>query len=303
MSTNLVRGTLDDHSWTVLTPRDWTRDERLPLILVLHGANSSADVLAMMQPIVDETDLPRTLVACISTPTAGGFYLGPWERLVAERFPAHLAGQFGLDGRIALLGSSMGGYGALRIAFADPARFAAVAAVSPALLTENPGARNTLGVLAQFAQEMRPGDTILHRLRANADAIRAGDLPILLRCGDHDVFKMHDGAERLHRELWDLDIAHDYHLVRGADHLGPEATASLRAAFAFAGEALRSGAADRALDQAWLDWQASGKVGDPPRFDAFGPSASTALRVLMADELAEAARQDPTATRRYGLIP
>lgn len=298
---DLVRGTFDDHGYIVLTPEGWTREERLPLILVLHGANSSADVLTMLKPIIETTDLPRTLIACVSTPTVGGFYLGRWERLVADAFPAHLTEVFNI-GQIALVGSSMGGYGALRIAFADPARFTAVAAVSPALLTEDPRPRNTLSVLAQFAAEMGPEDTITHRLRANADEVRASGLPILLRCGDRDVFNMHDGAERLHRDLWDLDIAHDYHLVRDADHLGPEATGALRAAFAFVGAAQRAATADRSLDDAWLAWEASGKQGDPPAFDAFGPSASTAIRVMMADELASAARQDPDAARRYGRL-
>jgi S-formylglutathione hydrolase len=81
---DLVRGALDDHHYTVLTPEGWTREERLPLILVLHGANSSADVLAMMQPIID---LPRTVAACVSTPTTGGFLLRRWERLVTDELP------------------------------------------------------------------------------------------------------------------------------------------------------------------------------------------------------------------------
>jgi S-formylglutathione hydrolase len=298
---DLVRGTLDEHGYTVLTPDGWTRAERLPLVLVLHGANSSADALVMMQPIIESSDLPRTLVACVSTPTAGGFYLGRWERLVAEEFPAHLVAEFNA-GPIALLGSSMGGYGALRIAFADPGRFTAVAAVSPALLTADPRPRNTLSVLGRFAAEMRPEDTIFSRLRANAGAVRDSGLPILLRCGDRDVFALHDGAERLHRELWDLDIAHDYHLVCDADHLGPEAVDSLGAAFAFVAAAQRAASRDRGLDEAWLAWEASGKQGDPPRFDAFGPSAPTALRVMMAGELAEAARLDPDVSRRYGRL-
>lgn len=296
---DLVRGTLGDLGYTVLTPEGWTRAERLPLILVLHGANSSADVLTMMQPIIERSELPRTLVACLSTPTVGGFYLGKWERLVAEEFPAHLASEFHA-GPIALLGSSMGGYGALKIAFADPGRFTAVAALSPALLTADPAPRNTLSVLAHFAAELPPEDTIFARLDANADAVRASDLPILLRCGDRDVFAMHDGTERLHRQLWDLDIAHDYHLVRGADHLGPEATDSLEAGFAFVGAAFSD--QDRTLDEAWLAWEAAGKQGDPPRFDAFGPSASTAIRVMMRDDLDAVARQDPDAGRRYGRL-
>ncbi|KUL37667.1 alpha/beta hydrolase [Actinoplanes awajinensis] len=309
MRTDLIRGSLAGAAYTVLTPDGWTRSERLPLILVLHGANSSADVLAMMQPIVEAADLPRTLVACVSTPTAGGFYLGRWERLVADEFPAHLAAEFGAAS-FALLGSSMGGFGALRIAFADPGRFTAVAAVSPALLPEGErGARHTLGVLAQLGAETVTSESVPHRLRANADAIRASGLPIMLRCGDHDVFHLHDGTEQLHRALWDLDIAHDYHLVRDGDHGGPEATASLRAAFAFVGAAQRSragsfpGTDDRALADAWLAWSANGRQGDPPRLDFFGPSASTALRVLMADELAAATRADPDTTRRYGRLP
>ncbi|BCJ40138.1 hypothetical protein GCM10010168_29960 [Actinoplanes ianthinogenes] len=297
---HLTRGTLaskivgTELSWTALTPDGWSREEPLPLILLLHGANSSADVLAMMQPIIESVDLPRAVIACVSTPTVGGFYLGGWERVVAEELPA----EFNVT-RIALLGSSMGGFGALRIAFADPGRFSAVAAISPALIPEGePRARNTLSVLAQLAAET--DESVPQRLRANAGAIRASGLPIMLRCGDRDVFNLHDGTEQLHRDLWDLDIAHDYHLVGGADHVGPEATASMRAAFTFVAAALTPPHDDDlALEQAWREW----KQGDPPRFDAFGPSASTAVRVMMADELAEAARQDPTATRRYGLLP
>ncbi|WIM93614.1 alpha/beta hydrolase-fold protein [Actinoplanes oblitus] len=286
-----------DLPYTVLTPPDWSPEEALPLVQVLHGANSSAEVLAMMQPIAEGIDLPRALIACVSTPTVGGFYLGPWERVVADELPA----EFNVT-RIALLGSSMGGFGALRIAFADPRRYSAVAAISPALIPEGePRARNTLSVLAQLAEET--DEDVPRRLRANADAIRAGGLPIMLRCGDRDVFNMHDGTEQLHRLLWDLDIAHDYHLVRDGDHLGPEATASLRAAFAFVAGALTPPSArDRELEQAWRDWQTAGKPGDPPHLDAFGPSASTAVRVMMADDLAEAARRDPTAARRYGVL-
>ncbi|GAA4610185.1 S-formylglutathione hydrolase [Actinoplanes octamycinicus] len=271
--------------YTVLSPEDWSPDEALPLVLVLHGANSSAEVLAMMQPIIESVPLPRALIACVSTPTVGGFYLGRWERLVAEEFPA----EFNVT-RIALVGSSMGGFGALRIAFADPERFSAVAAISPALLPEGDarGPQHTLSVLAQLAAET--DESVPQRLRANADAVRASDLAIMLRCGDRDVFHLHDGTEQLHRALWELGIAHDYHLVRGADHVGPEAVASLRAAFGFVAAAWTPpSAADRELERAWLDWQAGGRRGDPPRFDAFGASAPTAVRVMMADELAAAA--------------
>ena len=295
-----------DIPYAVLTPDDWTPAERLPLILLLHGANSSREALAMVQPIAD---LSRSVLPCASTPTVGGFYLGAWETLISSAFPRLLAAEYHIDPHdISLLGSSMGGFGALRIAFADPARWTAVAAIAPALLPAARRPRNTMDVLGDLAAAMGPEDSVVHRLRRAADAIRAAELPIFLRCGDHDVFKMHDGTEELHRALWDLDIGHDYHLVLGADHLGPEATAAQRAALTFiaAAQRARSGtdrsADDLALAAAWQSWAATGRTGPPPRLDPLGPTGPAALRLMLEPLLAETERRDPTTTRRYGLL-
>ena len=54
----------------------------------------------------------------------------------------------------------------------------------------------------------------------NAAAIRASGLKIFFDCGDNDYLNLHDGAEFLHRVLWDHGIQHEYRLVHGADHLG-----------------------------------------------------------------------------------
>nr|WP_205862440.1 alpha/beta hydrolase-fold protein [Planosporangium thailandense] len=319
----------DGVAYAVLTPSGWTPDERLPLVLILHGANSSSEVLAALHPVIDalwnDGSLPRSVIASASTPTAGGFYLdhpggGSWETFMAAAFPQLIERRYGIDpDRISLMGSSMGGYGALKIAFAEPTRWQAVAAIAPALLPANTPQelrpRNTLGVLAQLGTEMAGDGTdprrfadnsVLHRLRANADTIRASALPIFLRCGDRDVFKLHDGTEQLHRTLWSLDIGHEYHLVFNADHIGPEGMAAQRAALTFIGAAQRAQAgedrtdADRKLEAAWREWAAGGRHGTPPALDAYGVTGPTALRVLMEPELAEAARRDPTAERRFG---
>ncbi|MGC9671244.1 alpha/beta hydrolase-fold protein [Planosporangium sp. 12N6] len=337
MDSSLVRDVIrdplvpDDVAYTVVLPGGWTTDERLPLILLLHGANSSSDLLARLQPVIDgmwrDGSLTRSVVACASTPTVGGFYIdrpegGSWESLIATAFPRLLEQRYRIDpDRILLMGSSMGGYGALKIVFAEPARWQAVAAIAPALLPadapQDLRPRNTLSVLAQFGREMAGDGTdprrfaansVLHRLRANADAIRASELPIFLRCGDRDMFHLHDGTEQLHRALWDLDIGHEYHLVFGADHLGPEAVAAPRAALAFLGAVQRAQAgedrtaADRELEAAWLAWAAGGRQGPPPDLDAFGVTGPTAMRVLMEPELTEMVRRDPTAARRYGSV-
>ncbi|WP_203897402.1 hypothetical protein [Virgisporangium aliadipatigenens] len=146
---------------------------------------------------------------------------------------------------------------------AAPERWQAIAAIAPAVLPENAGPRNTFGVLAQLQEAMAEDDSVLHRLRTNANAVRASGLPIFLRVGDRDMFRMHDGTEQLHRALWDADIGHEYHLVHGADHVGPEALAAPRAAFAFVGAAQRRAAgtdrsdADRASEVEWRAWAES----------------------------------------------
>ena len=40
-------------------------------------------------------------------------------------------------------------------------------------------------------------------LRNNAEAVRASGLEIYLKVGDQDYINLHDGAEFMHRVLWD----------------------------------------------------------------------------------------------------
>jgi S-formylglutathione hydrolase len=51
--------------------------------------------------------------------------------------------------------------------------------------------------------------------------IKASGLQIYLEAGDEDQFWLYEGAEFLHQILWQQKIKHEYHLVRGGDHVGP----------------------------------------------------------------------------------
>jgi len=66
---------------------------------------------------------------------------------------------------------------------------------------------------------------------ANADKIRASGLEVYIDAGDLDSFNLHEATEFMHRIMWDYKIPHEYHLVRGADHVGrtirPRATEAL----------------------------------------------------------------------------
>ncbi|MFD0558858.1 S-formylglutathione hydrolase [Stackebrandtia endophytica] len=246
--------------YRVLLPTDWDAAERLPLVLHLHGAMSSSASLELAAPHYEELyqrgEFPRSIVACASTPTVGGFYLNrptgdSWESLIGEEFPEHLAATFGRAEATALIGASMGGYGALKAAFADPQRYAAVAAISPAVFPgEHPDevpASNIPSVLGDLHRAMSHGtgeasvylaNSVHGRARAHADDIREASLPVLIDCGAADEFGLHEGADYLHRVLDELAIDHEFRLVEGAGHLGPAAESRTKEAIRFIGTAL-----------------------------------------------------------------
>jgi len=223
---------------------------------------SSSASLELAQPFYNELwasgELPRALVACPSTPTMGGFYIdwpdAAWETLVAYEFPEQLAPLTAT----AVIGASMGGYGALKLAFAEPERFAAVAALSPAVFpaempTDVPE-RTIPSVLGSLHEAMSGGtgdaatyaaNSVQGRARAQADRIRGAALPIWFDCGAADEFGLYEGAEYLHHLLVELEVPHEFRLVAGAGHLGPATDERTVEAIRFIGRALSLRRADR----------------------------------------------------------
>jgi S-formylglutathione hydrolase len=243
----------------VLAPRDRSPTEGLPLVLQLHGAMSSAVSLDAARPLYDQLRVrglfPRAIVACASTPTRGGFYIdrpeAAWETLIGTEFVEHLAQTYGPFTRIALIGASMGGYGALKIAFAEPERFVSVAAISPAVFpgetAQDVPMRNIPSILGEFHDAMSGGtcdpavyaaNSVYARARANRSGIQQAALKILVDCGAEDEFLLHEGAAYLHRVLAELGIRHEYRLVEGAGHLGSAVQARTMNAIRFIGNAI-----------------------------------------------------------------
>lgn len=221
---------------------DAQRAEPYPLLLLLHGGNGSErDLLYFTQIFDDEILAGRLPPAVIAMPSARrSLYMDfrdgsqRWERFILEdvlpfvRRSAHVAQ--GRDGTL-LAGISMGGLGALRMAFKHPHLFAAVAALEPAI--EPKLAWKGVGPETGF---WRP-ESVLHPIFGNpvdADYWEANnpttiahrnperllELGIYLEVGDQDSLYLYEGAEFLHRVLFDARLAHEYRLVHGADHVG-----------------------------------------------------------------------------------
>jgi S-formylglutathione hydrolase FrmB len=128
----------------------------------------------------------------------------------------------------AITGLSMGGYGALRFAFAYPEMFSSVSAQSAALMTESPQELNSaLQSRTQLGQLLGStfGDPIniphwkqndpFMLARTNKAAV--AKLAIYFNCGKEDDFDFEIGAEALHRLLLSEGIKHEFHLYPG-DH-------------------------------------------------------------------------------------
>lgn len=119
----------------------------------------------------------------------------------------------------AISGFSMGGYGALRFAFAHPELFSSVSAQSAALMAEPPRQAESglLGMVFGNPIDLRHWNENSPFVLAKRDRaqIRASGLSIYFNCGNKDDFGFDRGAEQLHRQLQAEGIQHEYHLYPG----------------------------------------------------------------------------------------
>lgn len=265
MKSQLIAASFDAKStgtpvdYRVLAPADRGEGERLPLILHLHGAMSSSASLEAAKDAYDlawsNGILPRAVIACASTPTLGGFYIdgGPgknWETLVGTEFPAWLAEQFSLSDTRVVIGFSMGGYGALKLAFRHPDKYRAVAALCPVIFPgetpssvperNRPAILNDLNIAMGTDEATYKSNTVYGIARAHHAQIRQFGQRIYFDCGDADEFNLHDGAAYLDHVLIELGVPHQFESVRGAGHADAAAIARQAKAIAFLGGVLKA---------------------------------------------------------------
>jgi enterochelin esterase family protein len=127
----------------------------------------------------------------------------------------------------AISGVSMGGYGALRFAFAYPQLFSSVSAQSAALITESPRAKETIpqgsplsGLLGSvFGNPVNlphwNQNSPFVLAKENRERIHTAKLHIYFNCGTEDEFGFEKGAAELHRQLQAEGIDHEFHLYPG----------------------------------------------------------------------------------------
>ncbi|HEX3748330.1 MAG TPA: alpha/beta hydrolase-fold protein [Bryobacteraceae bacterium] len=303
----------------VLTPESHAA---MPLCVLLLGAGGTRENLADLQPIFDEWWSEGLEPAVLAVPSPGmDYYLEDaagslrWDSFLAENLIPSVHASSRTNGATFVVGISGGGYGALKLAFARPDLFTAVAAMQPmlepGLHASHSGTRNRLhhaaGGPPQLIGPARDAalweaNNPANRAHANAQAIRRAELAIYIDAAGRDFLNAHDGAEFLHRTLWDLDLAHEYHLVRDADHGGPTLRPRMRRMFAWLSALLRPPVLDAAVEQTATAWLESGMKGKPPQGATTTDAFVTFLRAQFAPLRKKAAESDPAVTRRYGVL-
>lgn len=209
--------------------------QRYPVVYVLHGLFEGAGfwegrgLSTILENLRQSGEVPELLVVAVDG--GNSFFanssLGRYEDLVVRDLVAHVESAYRVQGARegrALLGVSMGGYAALRIAFAHPGVFGAVAAHSAMLLERPPTREAGAGRWQMTAFHQAFGDPIDPQRWAAADplvwAARADPetAPALyFDCGSDDRYGLGAGNEELHRRLTARGVKHDFALLPG-DH-------------------------------------------------------------------------------------
>jgi S-formylglutathione hydrolase FrmB len=217
------------------------KQRRYPVLYFLHGLGQNEQTLFSTGgwSLIEDLRRQHKIIDFLIVAPDGdrSFYINSannslrYSDFFLQEFMQHIEKRYrvrpGRQGR-AITGISMGGYGALRFAFAHPELFSAVSAQSAALITQAPqeldaaGQSNrSLGRLLgpAFGQPINPAHWKQNSVFALAKTNQAGlrKLAIYFNCGQSDDFGFEEGAAALDKQLKGEGVKHEYHSYPG-DH-------------------------------------------------------------------------------------
>lgn len=227
-----------DVPYCILLPPsyDTNTTRRFPTLYLLHGLGDNEQMLIhsgglnLVEDLWEQHQLGEFLIV---TPAArASFYINSrdgrhrYEDFFVREFMPGIERRYRtLPGRRArgIAGISMGGYGALHIAFRHPYLFAVVGAHSAALIEKLPAVSakesrqiNQLRVLGDaFGIPFDPAFWKENDPLTIAHTANLASLKIYFDCGAQDDYGFNEGAEALDRLLTSRHIPHEFHLYPG----------------------------------------------------------------------------------------
>ncbi len=230
--------------YCVLLPKSYdSSTTKFPVLYFLHGLGDNQQSLINMGAwnlISDLREQNKIGDFLIATPQGQGtFYINSadgqtrYNDFFLEEFIPFIESKYRARsdrGGRAISGISMGGYGALRFAFAYPQKFSAVSAESAALFPDSPT------LLDQAMRAGSPRASLLGNVfgspidvghwRANdpfalarRNAAGIAHLAIYFNCGEQDGYGFEEGAAALDKLLTSEKIAHTFKLYPGEHSL------------------------------------------------------------------------------------
>jgi S-formylglutathione hydrolase FrmB len=213
---------------------DADKTKHYPILYELHGLGDNEQFLVhsgLWNLVEDQRERHELKDFLIATPAGGAsFYINSKDGkvcyedfLLREFFPFIEKKYRASPGRAnrAISGVSMGGYGALHLAFRHPLLFNAVSAHSAALIEKLPLFLNApqsprsrvLGAVFGI-----PPDTAFWNANSPLELARTAKLSglkIYFDCGDQDDYGFESGAAALDKVLTARRIPHEFHIYPG----------------------------------------------------------------------------------------
>jgi len=226
--------------YCVLLPPSYDAQKalRYPVLYMLHGLGENSQALLnsgawdLIQDLWDQKQLGEFIIA---TPDGDRtFYINSrdgrvrYEDFFIREFVPFIESHYRIRaGRRyrGISGVSMGGYGALHLAFRYPDLFGSVSAHSAALIATLPHTRAATPGEASILARMlgsafgNPFDPAFWNRNSPFTLVRNGLRPVGLRiyfdCGTEDDYGFNKGAQAFHELLVSRGIPHEFHLYPG----------------------------------------------------------------------------------------
>jgi putative tributyrin esterase len=239
-------------AYCVVLPPSFDADKarHFPVLYFLHGLGDNEQFFVhsgawnLAEDMRERSELKDFLVA---TPDGGAsFYINSkdgkdrYEDFLFQEFFPFIEKRYRVSpGRAhrAIAGISMGGYGALHLAFRHPQLFIAVSAHSAALIEKLPAflgpASNSPRARVLGSVFGIPPDQMFWDRNSPIALARTADLTglrIYFDCGDQDDYGFDSGAFALDKVLTSRRVSHEFHLYHGRhdpNYFGEHLPASL----------------------------------------------------------------------------
>jgi S-formylglutathione hydrolase len=260
--------------YAVLLPDGFKDGPALPMLMMLHGGNSSREELVRMRGVFDQEwksgRLPKMVVAMMTAGPAC-MYMDfkdgseKWESLITGPFRIFVQTTYNASAdprKNLLMGVSMGGEGTLRIGLKHPELYGGIAAISPGLqpvlswkdvtpamhwwiTDEQMQAAYGKPIDPAYWEANNPNGIVMQQSQRILDS----GMQIYLSVGDDDSMLFTGPVEHFHQMLLEHGIKHEYHVVHGGDHFGRMMDLTLQERLEFLGRVVNPPGPDPMMQQ------------------------------------------------------